>query len=524
MSQPLPIQSLHPLQLPEIRSHVSKLLSLKDLKSCMLVCREWSFDFTKPIWETFHLNEQRTRQIPFDVWLKYHVHVRTLIIRSPLVLVPSGDQGKNSLGWIFHPSHCPNLVDLRVVPGHIYESYLSWIPGFIDSETDLPEEQQPGQEQEEEQSAQTMTSAERKDRILLTATDRIMQTLDRTYHPNIRSFFWAVHPQIYNGRFWRQLLRTPPTDVPITSLTLASTKVDIEQLNSLLCQCPQLTALGLQYVNLVFGNSLTDTLDLSHVVSFTLERHEGSSRIPIKIQGSHLENLSVFMLVGNGMKFSSFNCPRLRNIYLQGLLETELGSVRQLLGQCVNTLESLKLENFQFRNDPKFIWDLAANHGTKLKKLSLKKSNGIESRDLQDLLANCEKLLDFHGVQQIIDADHIGPSFVPSNQLATWSAVPPPIPQGSSSWSCLNLVELSVAIRIPRHVDPLERHRLFSLVYSSLSPLVHLKTIDLSGGWCSIDRSLFFVGVPWTLKTGLNSLQLLSRVKRLVLTGWESDI
>ncbi|KAF9383963.1 hypothetical protein BGX21_001433, partial [Mortierella sp. AD011] len=273
-----------------------------------------------------------------------------------------------------------------------------------------------------------------------------------------------------------------------------------------------------------FGASLTDTLDLSHVVSFTFEPLARSSVNPLKVYGSHLENLSISMIGGKGVKFSSFNCPRLRNFRLQGHPETRFDPIRQLLGQCANTLELLELECFQFRDHPNFIRDLAANQGTKLKKFSLKSSIGIESRDLQALLANCENLVDFHGVQQVIDADHIGPSFVPSDQLATWSAVPPPILQGSSSWSCLNLVELMVAIRIPRHVDPLERQRLFSLVYSSLSPLVHLKTIDLSGGWCDIDRSQFFVGVPWTLKTGLNSLQLLGRVKRLVLTGWESDI
>ncbi|KAF9202643.1 hypothetical protein BGZ49_007224 [Haplosporangium sp. Z 27] len=529
--------STHPLQLSEIRRHVGKLLSLKDLKNCILVCKEWSFDFTRLLWETVRLTTKKTYLIPSQVWLKYHIHVRTLIITSPFILTRRDDNDESKSGWILHPTDCPNLVDLRVVPGNIYQSYLDWTTTILDQDVDLIEDEQPKDELALEQDLELdleqglgvyirpmMSADEMKERAVLKATDRITEILEKKNHPNIRSFVWAVHPQIYTGRLWRQLLHASSATILITSLILASTKVDIEQMNRLLRQCPQLTSLELQRVNLFCGNPSIATLDLNQIDSFTLEGYDGGLRIPIMIHGPRLRHLAMLLLTGNSLKISSSHCPQLQSLHLEGFRECDIDFIRQILGHGANTLEILKLEYCWFKEDTTFISDLVANHSTTLKKLSLRKSTGIESRDIQTLLTSCHNLEDFNGAQQVLEAKDIRSSSVPSDQLTTWLASPSLMLPESFSWSCLNLTELSIAIRTPLHLDPSEHQRLFSLIYSALSPLIHLKTIDLSGGWSTVDRKQYFVGVPWNLKAGLNSLQLLSNMRRLVLTGWEDQI
>ncbi|KAF9131559.1 hypothetical protein BGX30_013048 [Mortierella sp. GBA39] len=69
----------NPLQIPEIRARVSRLVSLEDAMSCARVSKAWSKDFTSSIWHTVDFNIHRTfKDLNGDIVTKHGHHIRTI--------------------------------------------------------------------------------------------------------------------------------------------------------------------------------------------------------------------------------------------------------------------------------------------------------------------------------------------------------------------------------------------------------------------------------------------------------------
>ncbi|KAF9545699.1 hypothetical protein EC957_010562 [Mortierella hygrophila] len=69
----------NPLQIPEIRARVSRLVSLEDAMSCIRVSKAWSKDFTSAIWYTVDFNIHRTfKDLNGNIITKHGHHIRII--------------------------------------------------------------------------------------------------------------------------------------------------------------------------------------------------------------------------------------------------------------------------------------------------------------------------------------------------------------------------------------------------------------------------------------------------------------
>ncbi|KAF9118266.1 hypothetical protein BGW39_001333 [Mortierella sp. 14UC] len=74
-----PLIEKNPLQIPEIRARVSRLVSLKDAISCVRVSKAWSKDFALPIWCVVDFDIHDTFEgLDSDLVTKYGHHIRTI--------------------------------------------------------------------------------------------------------------------------------------------------------------------------------------------------------------------------------------------------------------------------------------------------------------------------------------------------------------------------------------------------------------------------------------------------------------
>ncbi|KAI7827447.1 hypothetical protein BC939DRAFT_445274 [Gamsiella multidivaricata] len=67
----------NPLHIPEIRSRISRLVSVKDAISCVRVSKDWSNDFVFPIWYAIDFKVHNTfEQLSADIVAKHGHHIR----------------------------------------------------------------------------------------------------------------------------------------------------------------------------------------------------------------------------------------------------------------------------------------------------------------------------------------------------------------------------------------------------------------------------------------------------------------
>ncbi|KAI1305007.1 hypothetical protein EDD11_005031 [Mortierella claussenii] len=494
----------------------------------MLVCRAWFTDFARARWAIFSLSEQSVREVPLEVWLKYHSLVRTLIIREPSVLtvldsyLETTPEYANRDGWVLDSrEHCPNLIHIEVLPGRIYQSYLSWLPEshfsvLNDDEDEVQVEADPDRHERD-------AVWERNYRARLLAADKVLELLDPRYHPNVRAFTWGLHAEAHNDRLWQGLMLTQPSNIPLTLLTLCNTTVRVSDLNQLLGHCPRLTTLYVESVSFHFKSNVGAVLDLGHVRTFSLRRHEGATVNPFQVRGHNLKKMMIYSRIGCQLQVSFWDCPLLQEILLDGhWRDGEAMSIKKLLVQCHGLLESLTLHYCQVNFGPTFVQDVLMQHQATLKNITFVETFSIASKDIQTILANCENLESFLIDQHFLEAKDIQQP-EGSNQQSSASLISPRT-HHTPVWSCRNITMLSVAICIPLCAKSSDYRGYVSTIYSALSFLTQLNTIDLSGCRSKVDRKQYWVGVPWTLESGMHSLLQLKQMERLMLTGWEDDI
>ncbi|KAF9123818.1 hypothetical protein BG015_005238, partial [Linnemannia schmuckeri] len=74
-----PLNDKNPLQIPEIRARVSRLVSLEDAISCVRVSKAWSKDFALPIWCVVDFGIHDTfKDLDSDIVTKHGHHIRTI--------------------------------------------------------------------------------------------------------------------------------------------------------------------------------------------------------------------------------------------------------------------------------------------------------------------------------------------------------------------------------------------------------------------------------------------------------------
>lgn len=74
-----PLIEKNPLQIPEIRANVSRLISLEDAVSCVRVSKAWSKTFTSPIWYAVDFKIHHTFvDLDSDIVIKHGHHIRTI--------------------------------------------------------------------------------------------------------------------------------------------------------------------------------------------------------------------------------------------------------------------------------------------------------------------------------------------------------------------------------------------------------------------------------------------------------------
>ncbi|KAF8939891.1 hypothetical protein EDD21DRAFT_361694 [Dissophora ornata] len=68
-----------PLQIPELRAYISLFLPIKDAIACAQVCKEWSKDFTYPIWHTIDFDRhKKLSELDPEVLEKYGHKIRII--------------------------------------------------------------------------------------------------------------------------------------------------------------------------------------------------------------------------------------------------------------------------------------------------------------------------------------------------------------------------------------------------------------------------------------------------------------
>ncbi|KAG0256221.1 hypothetical protein BGZ95_005564, partial [Linnemannia exigua] len=74
-----PLIEKNPLQIPEIRARVSRLVSLNDAISCVCVSNAWSKDFASPIWYAVDFDIHHTfKDLDGDILTKHGHHIHTI--------------------------------------------------------------------------------------------------------------------------------------------------------------------------------------------------------------------------------------------------------------------------------------------------------------------------------------------------------------------------------------------------------------------------------------------------------------
>ncbi|KAF9114955.1 hypothetical protein BGX27_009385 [Mortierella sp. AM989] len=256
----------------------------------------------------------------------------------------------------------------------------------------------------------------------------------------------------------------------------------------------------------------------------------------------------------NGLNGGAYwNCPRLQtyryreakngssenSIYTTNLLESCNSSLRSL--SLISSVVALDLANSLIDRGQCQI----------LTRLDFSGSSYIKSKEIQALLCNCPELIEFSGPQGVLWGEDLLES--PQN------------------WTCVKLRKLQLMICMARpdsdkweqsmrqgrgpigfplqgiigtnlsrfypvfstwqkneegidqglHADDFKDVQ--DAIFDQLSQLTQLEILDLNGSDLSASQFLFEYprGIPWTLEAGLDKLKDLSKMKSLIITGWE---
>ncbi|KAF9198020.1 hypothetical protein BGZ59_004953, partial [Podila verticillata] len=74
-----PLIEKNPLQIPEIRANVNRLVSLEDAISCIRVSKAWSKSFALSIWYAVDFKIHHTFvDLDSDIVIKHGHHIRTI--------------------------------------------------------------------------------------------------------------------------------------------------------------------------------------------------------------------------------------------------------------------------------------------------------------------------------------------------------------------------------------------------------------------------------------------------------------
>ncbi|KAF9208176.1 hypothetical protein BGZ49_009573 [Haplosporangium sp. Z 27] len=246
-----------------------------------------------------------------------------------------------------------------------------------------------------------------------------------------------------------------------------------------------------------------------------------------------------------------WNCPRLQKYqYHNGSLENSVYT-SNILESCRGKLGSLSLISTIVT--PTLASDLVVSrHCQTLTYLDFSGSSWIKSDEIQALLCNCPELIEFNGPHGVLWGEDIlesGQNWacikLKKLQMMICMARPDsdvweqstrqgrgPIgfplqgiigPQLSQYYPVFNTSERRPGQDIDQesYVDDLKSIR--DAAYNQLSQLTQLEILDLNGGGFSASQFLYEYprGIPWTLEAGLDNLRNLSKMKTLVVTGWE---
>ncbi|KAF9358902.1 hypothetical protein BGX26_000687 [Mortierella sp. AD094] len=246
-----------------------------------------------------------------------------------------------------------------------------------------------------------------------------------------------------------------------------------------------------------------------------------------------------------------WNCPHLQTYQcLNGTLDNSVYT-SNLLESCRGNLTSISLISSVVA--PGVATGLIERgHCQILTHMDFSGASWIRSKEIQALLCNCPELIEFNGPHGVLWGEDLMESTqnwscVKLRKLQMMVCMARPdsdkweqsIRQGrgpigfplreiigtnlSRFYPVFNTSELKLGQEIDQgsHADDLKGVR--DAVFDQLSQLTQLETLDLNGSNLSASQFLYEYprGIPWTLEAGLDKLRNLSKMKRLVVTGWE---
>ncbi|KAF9438572.1 hypothetical protein BGZ76_006792 [Entomortierella beljakovae] len=309
-------------------------------------------------------------------------------------------------------------------------------------------------------------------------------------------------------------------------------------------------------------------LDLRNIQFLSLE----APRFPkqkIYIHGPSLKELHILRLANSApisrtdvvgqppQEGAYWHCPKLQ-VYLyrdtSHSFHDDFVFTSNIMESCGENLRQLFLTSSMVPTD--FATDLISrNQGRSITHLDFSGSSWIKSKEIQSLLCSCPELIEFSGPNGVLWGEDIISS--------------------PGTWSCVKLKKLQVMVCMARpdsdkweesirqgrgpvgfplrgimgpnlsrfyptiDLNSYEQQKEYDQnsnlsnltfiqdgIFERLSKLKQLEILDLNGSSSKTSHFLFDypIGISWTLETGLDKLKDLSKMKTLVVTGWEDKM
>ncbi|KAF9538037.1 hypothetical protein EC957_007294 [Mortierella hygrophila] len=245
--------SLSPLDLPEIRTHIAQYLdsSKHDLCSCVLVSRTWRTDFMPQLWHTIHFDSSLSYYLSQYNFRQHEHLVRELVIHDPVFFLER---------WP-GPS-CRHIDRLEYRP---YIAQRQWIaPNHASSgeQTSFDESYQGNYDDDDLDSTfdddlkndtNNPSSSLRKmgsTSVSIRGFLRLVRQQTSLSHLNED---WSLHSKEHTLRFARGFIRCQHQN--LVSLHITKWKISVPEMNMLIRNCPRLEQLFLRSVEIVPVNS-----------------------------------------------------------------------------------------------------------------------------------------------------------------------------------------------------------------------------------------------------------------------------
>ncbi|KAG0354221.1 hypothetical protein BC939DRAFT_435650 [Gamsiella multidivaricata] len=546
MKSPATIAS-NPLDLPEIRLLISRFLTdnTQSLYACTLVSRAWYADFIPQLWRTLRFDRHLSHHITPEIFQRHEHLIQELVVNDPDFFL----ENYNGVG-------CRNISRLIYKPhvaGHRWtvSTYIT----EAEATQELSDDQVTVSEDEDSQLNVVLDMERDRNKFL----DLIDQQISLRYIHDSSGQSMTPPSLEFTSRY---IMQHRPF---LASLCISNWSASTQMMNMMIRNAPNLELLSLKNVKIFkqsrVRNRSFEIPDMNDENALRLQPEHVLDLRQIKIleldylflqmdhaeiRGDNVQSIELiarnYFLPRSASIIGAFNSrnfiwtfPQTSSLTYTGsnalLTDTEID--RAICGifagsaarSVAHTSQSRHIKEVALMHCvlPRSIYSEIVTHlSDGIEALDLLFCNGLSSANLQQIMTTCGNLRVFQGPEETIfwtkDMLNSGRPWASCRLETLVVLVGTEVREtGASKYSGGDIHEVDWIFQQDY------TRRCIDYMFEQLSRQESLEILDLrSTGEIGFHRGL--VGIPLTLKAGLDRLKGLKNLKNVLVTGWESEM